>query len=78
MNKKISDNKQVDILREAGIAGSIKANRESKALGLTVKYIEDNKIVEVLPNGEKNVINILKEKSQITPTLKKGTTLWRK
>jgi hypothetical protein len=54
VSKKVSDSKQADILKEAGIAGSIKANRESKALGLTVKYIEDNKIIEVLPDGQKN------------------------
>ena len=47
VSKKISDSKQVDILKEAGDAASLKANCESKALGLT--KLEE--ISEAIKNG---------------------------
>jgi len=74
----VSDTKQVRILKEAGSASSTKANRESKALGLTVRFIEDDKLIDLSPDGQKNVVEILERKLKSIPVLKKGTTLWRK
>jgi hypothetical protein len=65
------------LLRSAELASS-KAVRSSFALGLTVKYIENDLIVEVNSHGK----NILRKKHVITnfdlSKLKKGIVLERK
>jgi len=81
VNKKqnaVTDTKQVRILKEAGTASSTKANRESKALGLTVRYIENGELIDLMPDGQKNVVDIIEKEHQNNPVLKKGKTLWRK
>lgn len=80
-NKQISSNtsdtKQAEILKQAGIAAGAKANRESRALGLSVTYLEGDAVVEVDPDGNKRIITT-KSKKAFNPELKTGTVLCRK
>ena len=69
---------ELKILQKSAKKGSDKANRTSKAMGLTVKLISNNEIIEKLPSGERKVIR----KVNVIPTnrkgLKKGTVLCKK
>lgn len=75
---KLSDAQEEDWLMETAEQASTKAIRHSKALGLTVKFIENNAIVEVDPKGKR----VLRRKSSGKPIdlakLKKGMVLERK
>lgn len=65
------------IMESAKIAFS-KAVRSSSALGLTMKFIEDNHVIEVTPDGKsKKIKKIAKSKIDIS-NLKKGMILERK
>ena len=81
-NKKIQKNKtnpdrEEKLLVKSAKVASSKEVRSSKALGLTIKFIEDNRIVEVSPKGKKVL-----RKTAVTDVdlskLKKGMTLDRK
>lgn len=83
MNKKeLPDNEAEErrILLEAANAASRQANREAKALGLTLKIIRDHQIIEQYPDGTEKVVG------EITPIpvpekfrgLKKGAVLCKK
>lgn len=75
-SKKIDE---VKILQKSAKIGSSKARRSSKAMGLTIKVISNNEIIEKSPDGKEKV---LKKIDTIVPTqtkgLKKGTVLCRK
>lgn len=71
------DKDQVGILKMAGKRAGLKAYREARELGLSIKYVEDDKVIELLPTGEKKIVNTLK-RNTATPNLKKGTVLCRK
>ena len=75
-NKTNSDREE-KLLVKSALDASSKAVRSSKALGLTIKIIEDNSIVEVSPKGKKVL-----RKTAVTDVdlskLKKGMTLNRK
>lgn len=74
----VSDSKHVEVLQKAGLAASVKARRESVALGLVVKYIEGDNIIELQPDGQKTIIGTVEKKSVTIPVLKKGMILNRK
>ena len=69
---------ELKILQKSAKKGSDKAKRTSKAMGLTVKLISNNEIIEKLPSGERKVIR----KVNVIPTnrkgLKQGTVLCKK
>lgn len=69
---------ETEILIKSALEASRAAIRESKALGLTIKLIVDNKIIEESPDGERTVIRELERESDIGKELKKGMILRRK
>jgi hypothetical protein len=69
---------ELRILQKSAKSASGKAIRASKAMGLTMKCISNNEIVEMLPDGERKVLR----KINVTPVrqagLKKGVVLCKK
>ena len=74
----IQDEEELKILLESAERSSAKAIRESKALGLTMKFIINNEIVERLPNGEERVLRKINTTSTNCTGLKKGAVLCKK
>ncbi|RFS16445.1 hypothetical protein [Emticicia sp. C21] len=56
---------EIEILIKCALEAFREAIRESKALGLRIKFIEYNKIIEESPNGERRVLREL-EREPIT------------
>ncbi len=73
----ISEKIEFEILKLSARRSSSVAVRESRVLGLTIKFISNNNLIEELPNGEKNIIRKIKNISSKNG-LKKGTVLCRK
>ena len=75
---KSDDLEDVKVLKKIAKAGSDKALRISRAMGLTVTIIRNNEIIELSPNGEEKFIR----KHEVLPLkvkgLKKGTVLCKK
>ncbi|HUH52235.1 MAG TPA: hypothetical protein VLZ11_09050 [Flavobacterium sp.] len=65
------------IVESAKIASS-KAIRSSTAMGITIKVIKDNKIIEINPDKSVKVIRIISKPQLDTSSLKKGMVLERK
>lgn len=81
-NKNIQENKtnndkEEKLLVKSAHEASSKAVRSSKALGLTIKFIENKSIVEVSPKGRK-VLRKTNSAEVDLSKLKKGMTLNRK
>ena len=88
----ISDDLELEILKKSARKSSENAVKESRVLGLTIKIIENNNLVEKLPNGEIRFIKaiyrptlepkVTSEKvskvNKNSHKLKKGTVLCRK
>jgi len=68
---------ELALISSARVASS-KAIRTSKAMGLSVKVIHDNKIIEIAPDGSERVVRTLKSSKQRIPVIKKGVALKRK
>lgn len=69
---------ETEILIKLALEASRKAIKESKALGLTIKLIVDNKIIEESSNGERRVLRELEREPITFGELKKGMILRRK
>ena len=69
---------ELKILQKSAKKGSDKAKRASKAMGLTVKLISNNEIIEKLPNGEQKVLRKIIAISTNREGLKKGVVLCKK
>ena len=69
---------ELEILQKSAKKGSDKANRVSKAMGLTVKLISNNEIIEKSPNGERKVLRKIKVIPTNKERLKKGAVLYKK
>lgn len=65
------------IVESAKIASS-KAIRSSTAMGITIKVIKDNKIIEINPDKSVKVIRTISKPQLDTSSLKKGMVLERK
>ena len=50
------DNGKLYILEEIAKQASANAIKESKALNLSIVYMEDKKIIKEYPNGEKEIM----------------------
>ena len=74
----IKGDEELRVLKKSAKSGSSKAIRASKAMGLTVKLILNNEIVEKLPNGELKVLRKVNVIPANRKGLKKGTVLCRK
>ena len=72
------DDDELKILQKSAKEGSDKAKRTSKAMGLTVKLILNNEIIEKLPNGEQKALRKINNISINRKGLKKGTVLCKK
>lgn len=66
---------EVDILKKAAKRASIKAKREAKALGLTIRVVENGLVYDKVATGEKILIATLLHMKQLEPTIKKGSIL---
>ncbi|MCB9032530.1 MAG: hypothetical protein H6553_01680 [Chitinophagales bacterium] len=73
-NKENKDLEEAILIKSAKSASS-KAIRTSKALGLTIKIVKDNKIIEVLPDNSTKVIQSLPKPTVAVSGLKKGMKL---
>ena len=73
-----TSDEELKILQKSAKKGSDNANRTSKAMGLTVKLILNNEIIEKSPNGERKVLRKIKVISANRKGLKKGTVLCKK
>ena len=69
---------ELKILQKSAKNASNKAIRASKAMGLTVKYISNNEIIEKLPNGEQKVLRKIDSIPVNIKGLKKGDVLYKK
>jgi hypothetical protein len=76
--KTSSSDEEMKILKKSAKSGSDKAIRASKAMGLTIKLISNNEIIEKLPNGEQRVIREINVIPVNGKGLKKGTILCKK
>lgn len=65
------------LIKSASIASS-KAIRSSTALGLTIKVIEDNKIISINPDNTRNVIRTIAKAKIDTSRISKGMVFVRK
>ena len=72
------NDEELKILIKSAKRSTDKAIRTSKAMGLTMKFISNNEIIEKLPNGEQKVLRKLNAVSTNQKGLKKGTVLCRK
>ncbi|WP_447643042.1 MULTISPECIES: hypothetical protein [Chitinophagaceae] len=70
--------KEEKILLESAKIASSKAIRTSTALGLTIKIIEDGKIIEVYPDKKRKVVGYIAKPNIDLSFLQKGMTLKRK
>lgn len=77
-HKENRDNQETEILIQSASRGSNFAIRESKALGLSIKFISGKKIIEKFPNGEIKIIREIQDNPAIRKGLKKGMVLCRK
>ncbi len=68
---------EVILARSAKVASS-SATRSSRALGLTVKIIKDNNIIEVHPDQSERVLRSIHKSSVDISRLKKGLILRKK
>lgn len=66
-----------EILLISAQQASSKAMRISVALGLSVKVIRDNKIIEIFPDKTEKIIHTLQVKHKV-PNIVRGTILKRK
>lgn len=69
-----ADAKQTATLIKAGRAAASNAIRASKALGLTITYMEKGSIIQELPNGVKSIFTAASDNKKNVPSilLKKG------
>lgn len=74
----ISDNKELEILKKAAKKSSENAVKESRILGLTIKLILNNNLVEKSPNGEIKILRKIDKVFSTEKGLKKGDVLCRK
>lgn len=77
-HKANSEAEELKILQKSAKIGSKKALRASRAMGLSVKVISNNEIIEKFPNGEEKVIRKLNVVPIDGKGLKKGTVLCKK
>lgn len=77
-HKEKRDNQETEILIKSASRGSNFAIRESKALGLSIKFISGKNIIERFPNGETKILREIQDKPAIQQGLKKGMVLCRK
>lgn len=73
----ISEKTEFEILKLSARRSSRVAVRESRVLGLTIKFISNNNLIEELPNGKKTILRKIENISSKNG-LKKGTVLCRK
>lgn len=66
------------VLIKSAIIASSKAMRSSVALGLTIKIIKDNKIMEIKPGKSTRVIRTIDKTEMDTSAVKKGMVFVRK
>lgn len=77
LSRRAADNETEVLIKSAALA-SRTAIRESKALGLTIKLISGDKIIEKDPDGTKRVLRKLEREQSSLKGLKKGMILRRK
>lgn len=77
--KKKEELDEVKILIKSAKKSSHKAQRVSKAMGLSIKTISANKLIEKAPDGTTRILKEIEhDDSDISLNLKKGVVLCRK
>lgn len=71
----MSSGEEIKILIKAAKKASIKAKREAKALGLTVRVIERGSIYDKTSDGKKLLVGKINYEAKIKPAPPKGTIL---
>lgn len=74
----ISEEQELKILQKSAKKSSDKALRASKAMGLTIKFLNKDEIIEESPNGNRKVIRKIAVVPLKHKGLKKGTILYKK
>jgi hypothetical protein len=77
-HKELRDANETEILIKSASSSSLFAIRESKALGLSIKYISGKKIIERLPTGEIKILREIQDNPSTTKGLRKGMILCRR
>jgi len=80
MSKKIfrKDTSQTKLLRKVGKLASSRAFKGSKAMGLSVSYIENNTIYQEHPDGQVTIKGHVEEAVELPFKVKKGQILHAK
>lgn len=80
MSKKMfrKDSFQTKLLRKVGKLASSRAFRGSKAMGLTVSYIDNNTIYQEHPDGAVTIKGRMEETVELPYKVKKGLILHAK
>lgn len=69
--------KEVRDLSVTAAEASKSAIKESAELGLTVRVIDNQQVIEILPSGGKHVVKFIEQVKTVS-RLKKGMVLWRR
>lgn len=72
------DSKQTESLIKAGKAAATKAIRESKALELSITFMQKGILYKESPDGKKTILKKPSKKRGASVTLKKGMILYAK
>jgi hypothetical protein len=72
------DSKQTESLIKAGKVSATQAIRESKALELSITFMEKGVLFKEAPDGKKTIIKKPSKKRSTSITLKKGMILYAK
>lgn len=64
--------KEITSLRRIGVEAAKQAIRSSKALGLSITYLKDGKVIEEFPDGTTKIIKEIEEVELPDVKLKKG------
>lgn len=76
--RSLSQRKEDIILAKSAKVASSSATRSSRVLGLTVKIIKDNNIVEIRPDRSERIVRSINKSSVDISRLKKGLILRKK
>jgi hypothetical protein len=74
-NNKYKDTEDVKTLKKIARVCSERALRESRVMGLTVKIIRNNQVIELYPDGSEKVVKTIEREPLKIKGLHKGSVL---
>lgn len=78
VKKRLKSEEDIGTLIEIGKEAGRNAIRSSKALGLSITYLKDGKVIEEFPDGKQVVIKEIEDKTTTSIQLKKGMVFYAK